>query len=229
MFDQVRSVFKKGRTVTLTLVCGIQSPSLHDPPVKPKHPRRTDHQPYHCPRCDVTFTRRRSVWRHFVACIERNGNPDALTWVDHPSWNFELDTIKFPSQSNQPSTPAPLPQPVQQLQDGRSEETAFLLESGDEGEDVRPVKTLIVGNTTIIDLEDYELPPPKMPKTRGVTIVDLQNHGLPPPPHKKTKSKVASDRGRLYPEYRPSKVITLRVRGLYVPISLEPSPLLICT
>lgn len=40
---------------------------------------------YHCPRCDKKFAKRRTVKGHFIRCIDKNGNPDALRWNDHIS------------------------------------------------------------------------------------------------------------------------------------------------
>lgn len=70
-----------------TEVCGIFSPSLHDPPLQPQGNSHLGNHPYHCPRCDTTYSRSHTVKQHFPRCIETNGNPSSLRWFDHESNN----------------------------------------------------------------------------------------------------------------------------------------------
>ena len=64
---------------TYTEVCGVYS--AEKVPLT-KTPRNKDYQ-YHCPRCDHTFLQRKNVKYHFISCIKKHGNPDALKWNDH--------------------------------------------------------------------------------------------------------------------------------------------------
>ena len=68
-----------------TYVCGIFSPSLHDPALQPKGKKNLEGSRYRCPRCDTTFRRCCGVKYHFPRCIATNGNPDSLRWFDHAS------------------------------------------------------------------------------------------------------------------------------------------------
>lgn len=69
-----------------TRLCGIYSREKASPK------KFKANGPYHCPRCDTQFTRARGVWRHFVGCITKYGNPDSLKWTDHPSLQ---GTVKY--------------------------------------------------------------------------------------------------------------------------------------
>lgn len=77
-----------------TRVCGVYS-GERAPPEKTK----TRSGRYHCPRCDIRFTRARGVRRHFVGCITRYGNPNCLKWTDHPSLQ---GTIKYHARKGHP-------------------------------------------------------------------------------------------------------------------------------
>jgi len=74
-----------GRARLMTRFCGVQSPSLHDPPLPPKKGGfpATGAVQYHCSRCDIALSRLDTVRKHFEKCIEFNGNPDALKWTDY--------------------------------------------------------------------------------------------------------------------------------------------------
>lgn len=90
-----------GRQRMMTQYCGVQSPSLHDPPLPPKKggfPAAGAIQ-YHCSRCDVALSRPDTVRKHFGKCIEMNGNPDALKWTDyHEVARMSEETIQQSQQ-----------------------------------------------------------------------------------------------------------------------------------
>ena len=73
---------------THTDVCGVYSPSRHDPPRRPnkqaKHPGTFQHP---CPRCGYSCSHPSNLRRHFPACIKTNGNPESLRWYDGASNN----------------------------------------------------------------------------------------------------------------------------------------------
>ena len=78
-------------TTAPTEVCGVFSPSLHDPPL---HPNATssiqDNSVHLCPRCDYPYTRRSQIKKHFRRCIKTNGNPDSLHWFDSKRWEGNM-------------------------------------------------------------------------------------------------------------------------------------------
>ena len=80
------------RPGSCTDICGIYSPSRHNPPRKPtrneKHPETFQ---YHCPRCGFSCSRPFTLHQHFHACIKTNGNPNSLRWFDGAS-NNSADT-----------------------------------------------------------------------------------------------------------------------------------------
>jgi len=89
-----------GRKRMMTQYCGVQSPSLHDPPLPPKKggfPAAGAIQ-YHCSRCDVALSRPDTVRKHFEKCIETNGNPGALKWTDYREVARMLEEIIKQSQ-----------------------------------------------------------------------------------------------------------------------------------
>ena len=80
--QQPTSAQKKFKLVskdTYTEVCGIYSAEK----VPPNKNSRKKDWPYHCPRCDLTFNSRQNVKHHFISCITKHGNPNALKWNDH--------------------------------------------------------------------------------------------------------------------------------------------------
>ena len=77
-----------GRPNSYTEVCGIYSPSRHDPPRKPKLEEKHPAKPqYHCPRCGYFCSLPSNLKQHFRACVKTNGNPDSLRWFDGQSNN----------------------------------------------------------------------------------------------------------------------------------------------
>ena len=74
---------------THTDVCGVYSPSRHDPPRRPnrqaKHP--ATFQDF-CPRCGYSCSHPSNLRQHFPACIKTNGNPESLRWYDGASNNI---------------------------------------------------------------------------------------------------------------------------------------------
>ena len=71
-----------------TEVCGIFSPSLHDPPIGlSKRPESLGSAQHYCPRCASPLARSCDVKRHFPRCIKTNGNPNSLRWFDVVSNN----------------------------------------------------------------------------------------------------------------------------------------------
>lgn len=67
--------------VTYTKFCGVYSPEK----VPPLANSQNADSPYQCPRCRNKFTRSGIVKKHFLRCITKHGNPDALRWNDHSS------------------------------------------------------------------------------------------------------------------------------------------------
>ena len=77
--NNTKSNIRRGGKIP-TAVCGVFSPSLHDPPIAPKRVRAdTD---LICPRCSACYSRVDSVRQHFPKCIALNGNPDKYSWWD---------------------------------------------------------------------------------------------------------------------------------------------------
>ncbi len=91
------TVSQRGREA-YTEVCGVFSVSLRDPPLQPRRENSLGSGPYHCPRCNTTYTRSHTVKQHFPRCIKINGNPNSLRWFDHESNNLtglrELNVLK---------------------------------------------------------------------------------------------------------------------------------------
>lgn len=74
---------KRASSESKTEVCGIYSPSLHDPPIRPRgRSNNKDKTQVCCPRCDYAYSRPDSIRKHFVKCITLNGNPHSLRWRD---------------------------------------------------------------------------------------------------------------------------------------------------
>ena len=64
-----------------TIACGVGSPEIAPPVRKVNHGGGK----YRCPRCMSNFTREKTVKDHFPDCISKHGNPDSLSFTDHPS------------------------------------------------------------------------------------------------------------------------------------------------
>ena len=65
-----------------TSVCGKVTREISKPPIARNKGQKAG---YHCPRCNGQFTRARSVKDHFIKCVEKHGNPQGLSWWDHPT------------------------------------------------------------------------------------------------------------------------------------------------
>lgn len=71
----------------LNAVNGVVIPPKRPPRMTPQtqHSKpypSTPFQQFSCPLCKSLFGRRDHVRSHFVACVNRNGNPDGLRWDD---------------------------------------------------------------------------------------------------------------------------------------------------
>lgn len=83
-FQQAQPPRQPKASKQLTVVCGVYSRSLNEPPVQPtSYGKNQDKNRYHCPRCDYALSVSDSVRKHFLPCIDKNGNPDALKWTDY--------------------------------------------------------------------------------------------------------------------------------------------------
>ncbi len=99
----INIVSHRGREA-YTEVCGVFSVSLRDPPLQPRRENSLGSGPYHCPRCNTTYTRSHTVKQHFPRCIRINGNPNSLRWFDHESNNLtRLRELNVPKASVTPS------------------------------------------------------------------------------------------------------------------------------
>ncbi len=63
-------------------MCGLVTREISKPPT-PKN--KGEKAGFHCPRCNGQFTRARSVKDHFITCVGKYGNPQGLSWWDHPT------------------------------------------------------------------------------------------------------------------------------------------------
>ena len=75
--------------LALAAVNGVFSPSLVAPYQNfdqgpPGPVIRTPHKrlPFPCSRCGRAFNSKLTVMRHFIGCVKRNGNPNAVHWDD---------------------------------------------------------------------------------------------------------------------------------------------------
>ena len=76
-----------GRPEPYSDICGIYSPSRHNPPRKPAlNGQNPETSQYHCPRCGSSCSRPSNL-QHFHACIKTNGNPNSFRWFDGESNN----------------------------------------------------------------------------------------------------------------------------------------------
>ena len=73
-----------------TIVCGVKSAEIV-PPVKKLN---YGNGKYRCPRCKSNFTREKTVKDHFPDCISKHGNPEGLSFTDHPSMKRERARIQ---------------------------------------------------------------------------------------------------------------------------------------
>lgn len=64
----------------LTDVCNIATPAKGTPVAHTNKNGR-----YRCARCKGHFTRTRTVKDHFIKCVNKYGNPNKLSWYDHPT------------------------------------------------------------------------------------------------------------------------------------------------
>ncbi|KAF6217490.1 hypothetical protein HO133_006828 [Letharia lupina] len=64
----------------LTEVCNIATPAKGTPVAHTNKDGR-----YRCARCKGRFTRTRTVKDHFITCVNKYGNPNKLSWYDHPT------------------------------------------------------------------------------------------------------------------------------------------------
>ena len=90
------------RSDLLTDVCGHITPATGTPVKKISG---KEHADYHCPRCDSTATRPRTIKDHFPACIRKHGNPQGLKYTDHPSMaKAEAFRLRSLDNRSQPQT-----------------------------------------------------------------------------------------------------------------------------
>ena len=73
------------RNSVLTEVCGIVKESKVLPGEAPRFHGSKGTQKYECCLCGKTFSRMHTVKIHFVACVNKNGNPEGKCWNEHPS------------------------------------------------------------------------------------------------------------------------------------------------
>ena len=83
-----------------SVVCGVYSPEISTP-VKSDNRGKGD---FCCPRCGSNYTRPYSVKEHFFYCVTKHGNPQALSFTDHPSmWQTEAAIQRRNRASQEPS------------------------------------------------------------------------------------------------------------------------------
>ncbi len=82
-----------------TSVCGLVTREISKPPNAKNKGAKAG---FHCPRCNSQFTRPRSVKDHFITCVGKHGNPQGLSWWDHPTLQGAKDWhLKHMQETNE--------------------------------------------------------------------------------------------------------------------------------